>query len=56
MTGTPIQNNLMEFWALIDWCTASTILGSMNSFLTKYNNKIIAGQDPKATEEQRKAG
>ena len=49
MTGTPIQNNLTEFWALLDWVTCGQVLGDKKAFMTQFSAPIIAGQNPKAS-------
>jgi SNF2 family DNA or RNA helicase len=50
-TGTPVQNNLMEFWALIDWATKGTVFGSMKTFQTNIADPIAKGQNPNAKSE-----
>ena len=35
MTGTPIQNNLMELWALLHFCMPS-IFGTLDQFLSTF--------------------
>jgi hypothetical protein len=52
MTGTPIQNNLTEFWALLDWVTCGRVLGDKKSFMSQFGNPIISGQNPKATPKE----
>ena len=54
LTGTPIQNNLTEFYSLIDWVTQGQLLGTLNSFSVNYSNPILAGQNPRASDEQRR--
>jgi SNF2 family DNA or RNA helicase len=54
LTGTPIQNNLAEFYSLIDWVTQGRLLGSLSSFAARFSNPITTGQDPKASDAQRK--
>jgi len=53
LSGTPIQNNLMEMWCLVDWVTKGNIIGNKQSFIRSYSDPILKGQDPKATPEQR---
>lgn len=43
LTGTPIQNNLMELWCLLDW-TNPNCLGSAASFEEKWVRPILEGQ------------
>jgi SNF2 family DNA or RNA helicase len=45
LTGTPIQNNLMEFYNLMTWSNPNW-LGSKSSFKIRYNDPIVAAQDP----------
>ena len=54
LTGTPIQNNLMEFWSLVDWATESQLFGSQQDFTRDYATPILIGQEPRASEAQRK--
>lgn len=52
MTGTPIQNNLTEFWALIDWVSCSSLIGSKKEFLLNFSNPITEGQNPEVSFEE----
>lgn len=54
LSGTPIQNNLMEMWCLVDWVTKGNVIGNKQSFIRTYSDPILKGQDPKATPEQRR--
>ncbi|KAG5177731.1 P-loop containing nucleoside triphosphate hydrolase protein [Tribonema minus] len=49
VTGTPIQNNLKELWALMDWCCNGHLLKSYKSFAMTYSEPIERGQDRDAT-------
>lgn len=53
LTGTPIQNNLNEFWAIANWATKGKRFGTLSGFKEDFTLPIVAGQDPKATSEQR---
>ncbi|CAM9637039.1 unnamed protein product, partial [Chrysoparadoxa australica] len=44
ITGTPIQNNLKELWALVDWCSFGGLLGSYKLFCQQFSEPIEAGQ------------
>ena len=44
LTGTPIQNNLKELWALFDWATSSRLLGPLRRFQCAYGDPIEAGR------------
>ena len=49
LTGTPIQNNLEELWALFDWTTSGTLLGEKSTFISEFAAPIAATQDKDAT-------
>jgi SNF2 family DNA or RNA helicase len=46
-SGTPVQNNLVEFWSILDWATAGTVLGTKKEFSYHFIEPILTGQDPK---------
>jgi SNF2 family DNA or RNA helicase len=39
LTGTPVENNLSELWAILDWTTPG-LLGSHGSFRTQWGDPI----------------
>ncbi len=39
LTGTPVENNLSELWAILDWTTPG-LLGSLGSFRKKWADPI----------------
>jgi DNA excision repair protein ERCC-6-like len=49
LSGTPIQNNLDELWALCDYFTWGTLLGTRRTFGREIANRIVAGRDRHAT-------
>ncbi|MEB8341150.1 DEAD/DEAH box helicase [Streptomyces endophyticus] len=49
LTGTPVENNLSELWALLDWTTPG-LLGRLGTFRTRYAQAIEGGKDPAAAE------
>ncbi|MET7686023.1 DEAD/DEAH box helicase [Streptomyces sp. NPDC005423] len=49
LTGTPVENNLSELWALLDWTTPG-LLGSLSAFRDRHARAIEAGEDPQAAE------
>ncbi|WP_329273942.1 DEAD/DEAH box helicase [Streptomyces sp. NBC_01451] len=49
LTGTPVENNLSELWALLDWTTPG-LLGPLTAFRDRYARPIEAGEDPEAAE------
>lgn len=50
LTGTPIQNNLQELWALFDWATSGRLLGKLPRFRNRYAQPIEEGRHKNATE------
>ncbi len=49
LTGTPVENNLSELWAILDWTTPG-LLGRLGTFRTRYAQDVEGGQDPAAAE------
>ncbi|MER6163322.1 DEAD/DEAH box helicase [Streptomyces violaceorubidus] len=49
LTGTPVENNLSELWAILDWATPG-LLGRLGSFRQHYAQAVEDGQDPAAAE------
>ncbi|WP_329214308.1 DEAD/DEAH box helicase [Streptomyces sp. NBC_01485] len=49
LTGTPVENNLSELWAILDWTTPG-LLGSLGAFRRRYARAIEGGGDPAAAE------
>ncbi|MEV0642548.1 DEAD/DEAH box helicase [Streptomyces sp. NPDC050619] len=49
LTGTPVENNLSELWAILDWTTPG-LLGRLGTFRTGYAQAVESGQDPAAAE------
>ncbi|MFF9351691.1 DEAD/DEAH box helicase [Streptomyces sp. NPDC014734] len=47
LTGTPVENNLSELWAILDWTTPG-LLGRLGTFRTRYA-RVAEGGDPAAT-------
>ncbi|HEX2892686.1 MAG TPA: DEAD/DEAH box helicase [Marmoricola sp.] len=45
LTGTPVENNLTELWAILDWATPG-LLGSRNAFRRRWAAPIESGVDP----------
>jgi SNF2 family DNA or RNA helicase len=45
LTGTPVENNLTELWAILDWATPG-LLGSRNAFRKRWAAPIESGVDP----------
>ncbi|XP_021562277.1 LOW QUALITY PROTEIN: DNA repair and recombination protein RAD54B [Carlito syrichta] len=55
LTGTPIQNDLQEFFALIDFVNPG-ILGPLSSYRKIYEEPIILSREPSAPEEEKELG
>ncbi|MEU7040833.1 DEAD/DEAH box helicase [Streptomyces varsoviensis] len=49
LTGTPVENNLSELWAILDWTTPG-LLGPLARFRTRYARAVESGTDPAAAE------
>ncbi|MFD6888265.1 DEAD/DEAH box helicase [Streptomyces sp. NPDC059957] len=47
LTGTPVENNLSELWAVLDWTTPG-LLGRLGTFRTRYADPVESGRDPRA--------
>ncbi|MYZ16427.1 DEAD/DEAH box helicase, partial [Streptomyces sp. SID337] len=44
LTGTPVENNLSELWALLDWTTPG-LLGPLKAFRARHA-RLVEGGDP----------
>ncbi|MGW2724164.1 DEAD/DEAH box helicase [Streptomyces sp. NPDC001492] len=49
LTGTPVENNLSELWAILDWTTPG-LLSRLGTFRTRYAQAVEGGLDPAAAE------
>ncbi|MFD8348943.1 DEAD/DEAH box helicase [Streptomyces coelicoflavus] len=49
LTGTPVENNLSELWALLDWTTPG-LLGPLKSFRSRHARAVENGEDDQAVE------
>lgn len=47
LTGTPMENNLSELWALLDWTTPG-LLGTLPSFRDRYARTVESDLDEEA--------
>ncbi len=45
LTGTPVENNLTELWAILDWAIPG-LLGSRNAFRKAWAGPIESGREP----------
>ena len=50
LTGTPVENNLTELWAILDWAIPG-LLGSRNAFRKVWAAPIESGVDPARTRQ-----
>ncbi|MEU9480587.1 DEAD/DEAH box helicase [Streptomyces sp. NPDC048191] len=44
LTGTPVENNLSELWAILDWTTPG-LLGRLGTFRARYAQPVEGGLD-----------
>ncbi|KAM7017671.1 DNA excision repair protein ERCC-6-like isoform 2-T2 [Tautogolabrus adspersus] len=56
LTGTPVQNNLKEMWALFDYACQGTLLGTAKTFKTEYENPITRAREKDATPGEKVLG
>ncbi|XP_073321471.1 DNA excision repair protein ERCC-6-like [Pagrus major] len=56
LTGTPVQNNLKEMWALFDFACQGTLLGTAKTFKTEYENPITRAREKDATPGEKALG
>ncbi|KAM3239994.1 hypothetical protein ACQJBY_053590 [Aegilops geniculata] len=55
VSGTPIQNNLMEMWAIFNFCCPEA-LGDKEEFRTRYQRSISRGNDKNASIREKHIG
>ncbi|XP_021517108.2 DNA repair and recombination protein RAD54B [Meriones unguiculatus] len=55
LTGTPVQNDLQEFFALVDFVNPG-ILGSLSSYRKIYEEPIITSREPSSSKEEKELG
>ncbi|XP_029296448.1 DNA excision repair protein ERCC-6-like [Cottoperca gobio] len=56
LTGTPVQNNLKEMWALFDFACHGTLLGTAKTFKTEYENPITRAREKDTTPGEKALG
>lgn len=56
ISGTPIQNNLKELWALFDFVSRGKLLGTMTTFKMNYITPIERGREKDASKAEAKLG
>ncbi|XP_072974391.1 SNF2 domain-containing protein ENL1 [Typha angustifolia] len=55
ISGTPIQNNLKELWALFNFCCPE-VLGDKDEFKVRYENPILRGNEKNASNREKHVG
>ena len=55
LSGTPIQNDLDEFYSMVHFANPD-LLGTQHDFHRLYQNPILRGREPDATDKDRAKG
>eukprot|EP01135_Chromosphaera_perkinsii_P012322 Nk52_evm14s2635 gene=Nk52_evmTU14s2635 len=56
LTGTPIQNNLVEMWSMFDFVCCGKLLGEQKMFKREYQNPIEQGNEKDALQVEKDQG
>lgn len=55
LSGTPIQNHVLELWSLFDFLIPG-FLGSEKQFQVRFSRPILASRDPKSSSKEQEQG
>ncbi|XP_015784868.1 TATA-binding protein-associated factor 172 [Tetranychus urticae] len=55
LTGTPIQNNVLELWSLFDFLIPG-FLGTERQFAIRYSKPILQSRDAKSSSKEQESG
>ncbi|KAM5577837.1 protein CHROMATIN REMODELING 24 [Rosa sericea] len=55
VSGTPLQNNLKELWALFNFCCPE-LLGDKNWFKERFESRICRGNEKNASDREKRIG